>query len=140
MASRDPKLLVPELYKLYLNFDAEMKAAGIDYMITCTERTQPEQDTLFEQGRTTPGEIVTWIHKSKHIRKPGELGVKAFDIAIKKDGKPTWDLKVNVNKNDIPDYAEAGAIGERCGLEWGGSWTTKKKDYPHFQLRELKET
>jgi len=136
MASRDPKLLVPELYALYLNFDAEMKSAGIPYMITCTERGQREQDILFEQGRTTPGAIVTWTHKSKHIRIKGASGVKAFDIAIMKDKKPIWDLKIDVNANQVSDYAEAGAIGERCGLEWGGSWTTKKKDYPHFQLRE----
>lgn len=135
MASRDPKDLVPELYALYLEFDEGMKAAGVDYMLTCTERLQAEQNALFEQGRTKPGRIVTWTRRSLHIRRPGEEGVRAFDIAIKKDGKPTWDLKVNVNKNEIPDYAEAGAIGERCGLEWGGSWTSKKKDYPHFQLR-----
>ena len=130
MASRDPKLLVPELCKSYLEFDKEMEVAGIDYLITSTVRSQKEQDILFEQGRTTPGHVVTWTHKSKHIQG------KAFDIVILKDGKAIWDLKVNVNKNDIPDYAEAGAIGERCGLEWGGSWTAKKKDYPHFQLRE----
>ena len=130
MASRDPQLLVPELYFAYLEFDKGMKEADIDYMITRTVCTQAEQDAIYEQGRTTPGLIVTWTRKSKHIV------CKAFDIAIKKDGKPTWDLKVNVNKNDIPDYAEAGAIGERCDLEWGGSWTAKKKDFPHFQLRE----
>jgi len=136
MASRDPKRLIPALLRQYLEFDREMKEAGIPYMITCTEREQVEQDILFEQGRTTPGHIVTWTHKSKHIRTPGADGVKAFDIAIIKNGKPTWDLKANVNENDIPDYAEAGAIGERCGIEWGGSWSAKKKDYPHFQFRE----
>lgn len=129
MSSRNPKDLVPALYELYLEFDEEMKAAGVDYMLTCTRRSQEEQNALYEQGRTTPGKIVTWTRRSRHIT--GE----AFDIAIKKDGKPTWDLKANVNKNEIPDYAEAGAIGERCGIEWGGSWTSKKKDYPHFQLR-----
>ena len=137
MSSRDPKRLIPALYVLYLAFDEEMKAAGIPYMITCTEREQAEQDALYEQGRTTPGRIVTWTRRSKHIRRNGEDGVRAFDIAIKKDGRPTWDLKVNVNQNEIPDYAEAGAIGERCGISWGGSWTSKKKDYPHFQMREV---
>jgi peptidoglycan L-alanyl-D-glutamate endopeptidase CwlK len=136
MASRDPKRLIPELYKQYLEFDAEMKAAGIPYMITCTEREQIEQDILFDQGRKTPGNIVTWTRNSKHIRLPGSEGVKAFDIAIIKDGKPTWDMKVNVNDNEIPDYAEAGMIAERCGIEWGGSWSSKKKDYPHMQFRE----
>ncbi len=130
MSSRDYKELLPEMQLLFLNFDAAMKEAGIPYNITCTYRSQEEQDALYEQGRSKPGAIVTWTHKSLHIQR------KAFDIVILKDKKPTWDLKVDVNDDQIPDYAEAGAIGERCGLEWGGSWTAKKKDYPHFQLRE----
>jgi peptidoglycan L-alanyl-D-glutamate endopeptidase CwlK len=130
LSSRDYKDLIPEMQILYLRFDEEMKKAGIPYVVTCTWRSQEEQDQLYEQGRTTPGAIVTWTHKSLHIQR------KAFDIAIVKDGKAVWDLKVDVNKDDIPDYAEAGAIGERCGLEWGGSWISKQKDFPHFQMRE----
>jgi hypothetical protein len=29
-----------------------------------------------------------------------------------------------------------GEIGESVGLEWGGNWTGKLRDMPHFQMRE----
>lgn len=57
----------------------------------------------------------------------------AVDIAIMKDGKPTWNLKVSVNDNDIPDYKEAGMLAKKAGFEWGGDWD--KPDYPHLQLK-----
>jgi peptidoglycan L-alanyl-D-glutamate endopeptidase CwlK len=120
MASRDPKKLVPELYELYLLFDKEMKEAKIDYILTCTTRTQVDQDALWTKGRTTPGAIVTWTLKSKHIEG------KAFDIAILKDGKITWATN---------DYKPAVEIGRRVGLDCGGDWF-KTKDWPHFQLKE----
>jgi len=120
MASRDPKLLLPELYKLYLEFDKKMKEFGIDYILTCTTRTQADQDSLWDQGRIKPGPIVTWTRKSKHIEG------KAFDIAIIKDGKISWKPK---------DYLLAGEIGRGLGLGWGGAWA-KSKDYPHFELME----
>ena len=120
MASRDPKLLLPELYEKYLRFAAAMKEAGIDYILTCTLRTQADQDALYAQGRTQPGKKVTWTRKSKHIEG------KAFDIAILKDGKITWNQD---------DYMKAGEIGLSIGLDWGGAWA-KSKDYPHFQIPE----
>ena len=119
MASRDPKLLVPELYALYLLFEAEMKKAGEDFIITCTTRTQTDQDALWAKGRTAPGPIVTWTRKSLHIEG------KAFDIAIMKNGKITWATA---------DYKPAVEIGIKVGLECGGTWG-KSKDWPHFQLK-----
>lgn len=40
---------------------------GYDIKITQGRRTQAEQDALWAQGRTTPGNIVTWTKKSNHI-------------------------------------------------------------------------
>lgn len=57
---------------------------------------------------------------------------KAFDIAIVKDNKPTWDLKVSVDGDDIPDYLEAAEIGRSVGLKAGADF----KDYVHFELQE----
>lgn len=105
------------MYLKYLAFDVAMKNAGIDYILTCTRRTQEEQQELWAQGRTKPGKKVTWTLKSKHIDG------RAFDIAIIKNGKVSWNVK---------DYFEPGEIGKRVGLTWGGSW--KNPDYPHFEI------
>lgn len=119
MASRDTLLLLPEMQDLYKKFRDAMRMAGIAFVLTCTYRSQAEQDALYAQGRTASGPIVTWTKHSKHCEH------KAFDIAVLKNGKITWDGK---------DYDAPGEIGERIGLQWGGRFSTPDK--PHFQMKE----
>jgi len=133
MSSRKITDLHPNLQPKCRAFLGLCAEAGIPVMLTCTYRSQAEQDALYAQGRTTPGRKVTWTRFSRHSNTiNGKPAATAFDIAILSDGKPTWDLKVDVNKDSIPDYQNVGKIGERLGLEWGGRW--KSPDYPHFQL------
>lgn len=117
MASRNPEDLIPPLQNLYHIFHDEMHGAGLDFILTCTLRSQKEQDELYALGRTKPGRKVTWVRKSKH--NTGE----AFDIAMLKNGKITWYAN---------DYKKAGEIGRNLGLRWGGDYKTTK-DYPHFE-------
>ena len=119
MASRKIEDLTLEMQNLYREFAVLTAEAGIDFIITCTYRTQEEQDRLYRQGRTAPGKIVTWTRHSKHNER------KAFDIAIMNAGKINWDEKA---------YQKTGEIGESLGLIWGGRW--KSPDYPHFQFKE----
>jgi peptidoglycan LD-endopeptidase CwlK len=120
MASRIIEDLVPELQVLYYEFEMGMNKANQDFIVTCTYRSQAEQDALYAQGRTKPGKKVTWTRHSKHNDR------KAFDIAMMINGKISWNTA---------DYLKAGEIGQRVGLEWGGSWI-KTKDFPHFELKE----
>lgn len=157
MASRKIEDLTLSMQKKFALFKAKMDAAKITFIVTCTARTVKEQQALYAQGRQTLDEInvlramaglspisaleaknkVTSTLQSKHLVDLDD-GVlendksRAFDIAIVKDKKATWDLKVNVNENETPDYFEAGKIGESVGLIWGGSWKNFK-DYPHFE-------
>jgi hypothetical protein len=120
--------LTPEAQAKFNLFAGRMAEIGIPFMLTSTYRSQAEQDELWGHGRngdTRPK--VTWTRKSRHT------GRTAFDIAILLDGIPVWDTKVNVNENEELDYFEAGDIGERVGLEWGGRFKPKP-DYCHFQL------
>lgn len=157
MASRNPEDLTPALQQMFRLFDEQMKAAGIPYRLTCTARTVKEQIALYAQGREALPKVnwlrklarmlpikmfenrkkVTWTLASKHIvdlddGNPDNDKARAFDIAIEKDRQPCWDLKADVNTNEIPDYEEAGRIGESVGLKWGGRF--RKPDYPHFEL------
>jgi peptidoglycan LD-endopeptidase CwlK len=118
MASRLVADLVPELQSLYYLFEKEMHKESQEFILTCTYRSPEEQKELYAQGRTKPGKKVTWTLNSKHNER------KAFDIAMLINGKISWNTA---------DYLKAGAIGQKVGLEWGGSWT-KTKDYPHFQI------
>ena len=126
--SRKIEDLLPEAQEKFREFAGKMAEAGIPFMLTCTYRSQDEQNALWRIGRSEPGRKVTWTRKSRHTVRT------AFDIAILKDGKPCWDVKASVNENDVPDYFEAGQIGEACGLTWGGRWRTP--DFPHFELKE----
>jgi len=128
MPSRKIEDLVPAMQLRLLRFAGKMAEVGIPWMITCTYRSQDEHDAMWRIGRSEPGRRVTWTKISRHT------GRMAFDIAILKDGQPTWDVKVSVNENDIPDYLEAGQIGESFGMTWGGRWIPP--DAVHFELKE----
>ena len=127
--SRKIEDLTPEMQAKYKAFKDKMGEMGIDFIITCTFRSQEDQNLLYAQGRTSPGRIVTWTLHSRHTQRD------AFDIALLLENKPVWDVKVDVDHDHIPDYQEAGEIGESVGLVWGGRWT--KPDYPHFQFKEV---
>ena len=121
MSSRDINRLTPETKEKYIAFEKEMNDAGIKFIVTSTVRTQAEQDALYAQGRSTPGNIVTNTRVSKHTS--GE----AFDIVLIVDGKASWDAS-------NPNWIRAGKIGVDNGLRWGGMWS--HPDYPHFELKK----
>jgi len=95
-----------------------MKEHGLVIKIICGNRTYAEQDALYAQGRTAPGNVVTNARGgySNHCFQV------AFDIGLFRNG---------AYLGDDPHYAACGKIGQSVGLEWGGSW--KFCDEPHFQ-------
>lgn len=100
------------------------EAQGLAILVTQGLRTVAEQDALYAQGRTKPGNIVTWAKGGYSWHNFG----LAFDIVILNAvGKADWDTK-------NPGWAVAGAIGKSLGLNWGGDWQPKKRDIPHFEL------
>lgn len=129
VSSRNISDLCQDMQFLYREFELEMKKTGIDYILTCTYRSNADQTSLYNQGRTTPGHIVTNAKagQSKHncstLAGPAS---QAFDIAILVNGKIDWNVS-------NPLWKQAGAIGKYVGLEWAGDWVSFK-EYPHFQL------
>jgi peptidoglycan L-alanyl-D-glutamate endopeptidase CwlK len=93
---------------------------GIVVKVICGTRSYAEQTSLYAQGRTTPGPIVTDAPAgySNH-----NFGI-AFDVGIFDRGEYL---------DDSPLYAKTGALGRSQGLEWGGDWDSFP-DEPHFQL------
>lgn len=118
--ARDTFLLHPHIQEICRDFIYKCKLSGIDVIITQTLRTKAEQDSLYAQGRTKPGNIVT---KCRYPMSPHCWGC-AFDIAVKVDGKVTWGH---------PElYRKAGQIGKSLGLVWGGDFKSFI-DTPHFE-------
>lgn len=144
-----------ETQRKYLLFTAKMKEAGIKYTVTRTASTYAVQEALFAQGRKDLALVnqlrsvvglapltaeqnkrpVTWTLNSHHIVRSPQDKASAFDIAILDNlDKITWDIKADVNQNEIPDYEEAARIGESVGLKAGARFSTP--DYPHFENKE----
>ena len=107
----------------------ECKDQGLIIKIGETLRTAAEQDELYAQGRTKPGNIVTNARGSFY-RSMHQWGV-AFDF-FRNDGTGAY--------NEAGDFFNrVGAIGKSIGLEWGGDWKSIK-DKPHFQLPDWGST
>lgn len=128
---RDITQLHPTLQaKVYELIDACAKK-GITIGIGECVRTVKEQDNLYAQGRTKPGNKVTNA-KGSNYSSMHQWGV-AFDFYLKMDidgdGKTSDDAFNNATKM----FNKVGEIGKSLGLEWGGNWTSIK-DLPHFQL------
>lgn len=105
-----------------------MDILGFPMMITDGVRTTEQQQALYAQGRTKPGNIVTnadGINKlSNHQVHDDNLG-HAVDCCFVVDGKPSWDLR-----NPWQLY---GRMAVTLGLVWGGSWISIH-DLPHVEL------
>lgn len=92
-------------------------------------RTFEEQNELYAQGRTKPGNRVTNARGGHSYHNYG----LAVDIALIVDGKTaSWDTQADFDGDGTADWMEVVKIFESHGWEWGGRWTGFK-DRPHFQ-------
>jgi peptidoglycan LD-endopeptidase CwlK len=124
MPSRSKEDLHPLLVAAY---DKSIKHYSSIYpnapqpFITCTHRTNEEQEQLFKQK---PKVTNARAGQSPHNYKPSY----AFDIAfIGLNKKLDWSAE------HFRNFAQIITIIEPQ-VEWGGDWA-KFKDAPHFQVR-----
>ena len=97
---------------------------------TQTFRSSAEQNALYAQGRTTPGQIVTWAKGGQSYHNYG----LAVDICLLIDGKTiSWDTLKDYDGDGLSDWMECAKVFEDHGWQWGGRWTKGKTDMPHFQ-------
>jgi len=111
--------LLPLVERKAKEFLKLCKDNGLEVRITEGYRTLARQQELYNQGRTTPGAIVTNAKAGESLHN----WKCAFDVVFVNGGynRP--------NK----DWQAIGKIGKSIGLEWGGDWVSFQ-DRPHFQL------
>jgi len=103
----------------------------IDIIITEGFRTIEEQDALYEQGRSTEGNIVTNARGGESYHNYG----LAIDFALRTpDGRAIWDMEYDGNDNGESDWMEVVEIAKDLGFTWGGDFRGFN-DYPHFEMR-----
>ena len=93
---RDILELTPNAQKACKLFMEECKRQGLNVLITETYRSQERQDYLYAQGRTRPGNKVTWTKSSRHT------------------SRRAWDICKNIKGEEYSDSAFFKKCGEAC--------------------------
>ena len=125
----------------------------MDFTVYSGLRSTEEQAAYFAQGRQ-PLDIVndlrlsaglsfitleenskpvTWTMKSNHLAQDDGLG-HAYDAAPFYDGKIQWKDIEAFNFMATLHFRAAMELGVM--LEWGGHFSSRKRDRPHFQLKK----
>lgn len=116
---RGTKQLTAQAQKACALFLEECKKQGLNVLITETYRSQERQNYLYQQGRTRPGQVVTWTRNSRHTNR------RAWDICKNVKGQ---------EYNDHTFFRKCGDIAKSLGITWGGTWSTP--DTVHFEVSD----
>lgn len=125
---RDITQCHPRLQEAAAQLVKKCRAQGLNVKIGESFRSKEEQDALYAQGRTKPGNIVT--------NAPGSSYSSMHQWGV------AFDFFKNVSGHEYDDtsfFNRVGAIGKSLGLEWGGDWTSPV-DKPHLQLADWGST
>ena len=118
--SRDIDKLRPDVAANCRKWLDLCKANGLNVLVTQTVRDREYQESLYAQGRTKPGSIVT---NSKVPTFHADTVGLAFDFCK------------NVKGHEYDDNAffhKAAALAKGMGFSWGGDWKSFV-DMPHIQ-------
>ena len=125
--ARDITQLHPQLQYKIGKLQEKCKKKGLKLGIGECFRSKAEQDELYAQGRSKPGNIVTnargVTYSSQH-----QWGV-AFDIFQNIKGK----------EYEPGFFVKVAKIAKKLGLGWGGDWKSIV-DTPHFYLKQWGST
>jgi len=115
----------PDLQKIV---KLALELSEVDFGVTQGNRTQADQDELYAQGRTKPGQKVTWTRNSRHI------GGYAVDLLPYINGKAEWDNNGKLGLwPKINEAMQKASKQLKIPIIWGGSWQ-QTPDRPHFEL------
>lgn len=129
--SRDINDLSQDMRDKVRAWEINMRLEGIDYLITCTLRTQEEQLALWKLGREWKGG--KWVTTNRKAQRTWTLDSNhkrgnAFDFVIMVNGKPDW----NMTHKDLWD--KAVEFGKNLGMSQVIGKNGKIKEYAHLQI------
>lgn len=105
-----------------------LELTTVDFIVIEGVRTRARQQELWNQGRTTPGKIVTRTMKSKHLEG------KAVDL-LPVTG---WENLSSFKAVSKAMFQAANELGVKItwGADWNGNGIQEKgeDDSPHFEL------
>ncbi|WP_425423390.1 M15 family metallopeptidase [Shimazuella kribbensis] len=121
--------LHPEVQSAMEQWMRNVEKKGITIKIVEGFRSIEEQNELYAQGRTKPGQKVTNAKGGQSYHNYG----LAIDFAILDKEQLSWDIKKDGNENGVADWDEVVREAKKLGFSWGGDWKGFK-DYPHLQM------
>ena len=134
---RDITLCHPRLQRIANAWIKACATEGIAVAISETLRTAAEQDALYAQGRTKPGNIVTNA-KGSSYRSQHQWGI-AFDFYLKMDIDGDGKISDDAYNDSKGHFKRAAEIAKKLGLAWGGDWKSIV-DKPHLYLPDWGST
>lgn len=105
---------------------------GLLILLTQGHRTLKYQKQLYDQGRITPGEIVT---NARPGYSPHNYGL-AIDFALLDlitGRKVLWDTRIDQDRDGVADWTEIVTEAKKLGFVWGGDFK-KFVDKPHLEM------
>lgn len=121
----------PELVKKLKRLKSLCKENGISIKFSEGYRTVAEQDALYAQGRTKPGNVVTNARGSSYSSQH-QWGIAA-DFYLNMDIDGDGDKKDDAFNDVTNMFSRVGRLAEEVGLSWGGNWT-RIVDKPHLYI------
>jgi peptidoglycan L-alanyl-D-glutamate endopeptidase CwlK len=110
--------------------DQVSRATGLHWIVISARRTMAEQAALYNQGRTTKGQIVTKAPAGSSAHNFG-LGCDCAPLAKNNDSEIWW--------NAPSSYWDVyGAYCKEAGMTWGGTFKSIT-DNPHVEHPRWKE-
>lgn len=128
----------PDLAANMEKFAYRMKALGHETFFVQIWRSYAQQNSLYSQGRTTPGKRVTDARpmQSAHCAMiDGRPASQAFDIAPRIGDRIYWPMDETTQRF----WSDARDSGKMLGLVWGATFNTPPRDFGHFQLSTFKK-
>ncbi len=119
-------LIREDAIKAY-NEAVQKTPVGVHPFITQTLRSFAESDALYAQGRTRPGQIVSWARGGQSYHNYG----LALDFVNLIGGKIVWPDRPEKDEN----WMLVVNIFKKYGFEAGIDWPPKKRDAPHLEKR-----
>jgi len=118
---------------------AAMKELGYPMFVVFTYRTLEQQMELYNQGRTTPGKIVTWTKRGWHnLTESGAPCARAVDLAFSKQdrfpGRDEWSLSwpwgrlhkiAKALELSVPLARDKGHIVDMQGETFNQAWNKR---------------
>lgn len=128
---RDITLCHPRLQRIASAWIKACATEGITVAIGETLRTVAEQDALYAQGRTKPGNKVTNARGSSYSSQH-QWGI-AFDFYLKMDIDGDGSTSDDAFNDSTGMFKKASELAKGLGLAWGGDWKSLE-DKPHLYL------